>query len=163
MPIKTKKPAEPVKEELSRCYISKEKSAELNNDEGMGEGFWIKKLTPTTAEVRNLLMCGLGVGDIIVIKSYPEDDGVHHPNEFVRVEKRVCEIWGLRYTFPGIENVQGKFPDDIQKFINELREKGIKFEGMCKGMAALQRPLEMTVPDFKALLNSGPIQFDFSE
>jgi len=165
-PAKTVIPAKktPPKEEdkLSRCYISKPKSAKLNGDDGMGEGFWIQKLTPTTAEVRNILMCGLGVGDIIVIKSYP-DDGIHHPNEFVRVKKRVCEVCGLRYTFAGIEKFEGKFPDEIQKFINELRNKGIKFEGMCKGIAALQRPLEMSVPDFKALLSSGPIQFDFSE
>lgn len=145
-------------ENLARCYISKPKSAELVGDGGMGETFWINKLSDTTAEVRNNCLCGLCVGDIINIKTYDHDDGIHHPNEFVSVNKRKYKAFHLHYTFDGMDK-SDKFPKKINDFINKLREQDIRFEGMVKGMAAMSYPVDMDDDDFLHKINSGPMQF----
>lgn len=162
MPTKTKstEPAKsvPVQEQLGKCYISKLASAKLNGDDGMGESFWVSLLTENTAEVRNNCMCGLAVGDIIEFKSY-KDDGVHHPREFVKVVERKSQLYGLRYTFEGIEEVTNKMPKNVQDFLWKIEKKGCRFEGMVKGMAAVSRPNTMTEDEFFEFINSGPITF----
>lgn len=148
---------------LSRCHISAAQSKALTGDpDAMGEGFWIKKKSKTTAEVCNILMCGIGIGDIIVVKEYPENDGEHHPNEFVRLKKRVCNVCYLAYTFEGQEKTKetGKFPQNVQEFINSLIKHGIKFEGMVSGYAALQCPIDMEEHEFIARISVGPIKFE---
>lgn len=156
MTTKTVQPA--VKENLGKCYISKQASANLNGDDGMGESFWVNIISKNKAEVRNNCMCGLCVGDVIQFKSY-KDDGVHHPREFVKVIERKSQLYGLRYSFPGIEDVKSKFPDDVQQFIWKIEKKGCRFECMVKGIAAVSRPIEMSEEDFFAFINSGPMTF----
>ena len=154
--------AAPITEQLGKCYISREVSAKLNGDEGMGESFWVNVIGKNKAEVRNNCLCGLAVGDIIQFKSY-KDDGVHHPREFVKVIERKSHLYPLRYTFEGIEEVTNKIPDKIQDFIWKIEKKGCRFEGVVKGIASVSRPNEMDEKDFFEFINDGPITFSKME
>lgn len=154
-PKKTDKP----KEDLCKCYISGKVAAKIQRaEQGTGETFWINKLSDTTAEVRNNCLCGLCVGDIIEFKSY-EDDGEHHPRELVKVIERKSQLYGMSYTFEGIDQIDGKLPDNIQDFLWKIESRGCRFEGVVLGVAALSRPTTMNEEAFFELINSGPMTF----
>jgi len=163
---KTKKAAPP-QENFGKVYISAEQAGKLDGSgDGMGESFWVVLLDEkNTPEVRKHCVCGLCVGDVIEFKEYVEDDGIHHPREFVKVIKRVAEAFGLYYTFPGLKGKTSgdKFPEDCQKHLHMLNEHNIKFEGMVPGLASVSKPVEMSDEKFFALLNSGPMTFSTSK
>ena len=147
-------PAE--KEDLCKCYISRDVAGKIDGSgDGTGESFWINKLSPTRAEVRNNCLCGLCVRDIIeIVENGPNG----WKNEVVSVVERQSEPYTYKYDFPDMEN-SAKFPKECSEFISNLQNKGIRFEGMVKGLAMLSRPKTMTVNDFEENLKGGPITF----
>lgn len=154
---KTTKKADKPEENLCKCYVSSKTAGELDGSgNGCGESFWINKLSATRAEVRNNCLCGLCTGDIIEITE-------HGPsgwnNEVVKVIERKAELYGLQYTFEGIDQMKGKFPKDVQEFIWKIENKGCRVEGAVKGVATVSRPNTMTEEAFFKLLNSGPMTF----
>ncbi len=140
-----------------KCYISSKTAGEIDGSgKGSGESFWINKLSATRAEVQNNCLCGLCIGDIIEITE-------HGPsgwnNEVVKVIERKSELYGLQYTFDGIDQMESKFPKNIQEFIWKIESKGCQVEGVIKGIATVSRPKTMTEEAFFSLLNSGPMTF----
>jgi hypothetical protein len=147
--------------EMGKCYINSKMAGKLDGSgQGMGESFWVEVLTKNTAKVCNNCMCGLCIGDIIEFKAY-KNDGIHHPREFVKVKERVAEAVAVRFTFPGMDDIEhgGKFPEDAQKQLNELRNAGLKFECMVRGIGIFAKPTKMSDSKFESLLSGGPIQF----
>ena len=154
---KTTKKTDKPEENLCKCYISSKTADELDGSVlGMGESFWINKLSATRAEVRTNCLCGLCVGDIIEIT---ENGPSGWKNEVVKVVERKAELYGLRYTFDGIEKMERKFPQNVQEFIWKIEGKGCKFAGVVIGIATVSRPNTMTEKAFFELLNSGPMTF----
>lgn len=144
-------------ENLCKCYISSETAGKLDGSgEGSGESFWINKLSATRAEVRNNCLCGLCVGDIIEITEHGPSGW---KNEVVKIIERKAELYALKYTFRGIDEVEQKFPKDVQEFISKIENKGCRVEGVIKGIATVSRPNTMTEEAFFNLLNSGPMTF----
>lgn len=154
---KDPKEADKPQENLCKCYVSRDVAGKLDGSgNGTGESFWINKLSAKRAEVRNNCLCGLCVGDIIEIV---ENGPSGWKNEVVRLVERKAELYGLRYTFDGIEKMNRKFPKNIQEFIWKIKSKGCQFEGVVKGVATVSRPNTMTKEAFFNLLNSGPMTF----
>lgn len=153
---KDTKKADKPQENLCKCYVSSKTAGELDGSgQGSGESFWINKLSATRAEVRNNCFCGLCVGDIIeIIENGPNG----WKNEFVKLVERKAELYAYKYDFPGMDKTD-KFPKEVAEFIQSIKEKGIRFEGVFKGVAMLSRPKTMSLKDFRASLKGGPVTF----
>lgn len=165
----SKKPVQPPPEQFGKVYISSQMAGTLigcDPSEACGESFWVVILDKekNTAEVRNNCLCGLCVGDVIEFEEYLEDDGVHHPREFVKVIRRVAEAFRLYYTFPGLKGMTfgDKFPEDCQKHIWKIEKKKIRFEGSAPGLAIISKPVDMSDEELFSILNSGPMTFSTS-
>lgn len=144
---KDTKEADKPQENLCKCYIPP--------DKGGGESFWINKLSATRAEVRNNCLAGLCVGDIIeIIENGPSG----WKNEFVRIIEKQAEPYVYGYDFPGMDKT-AEFPKQVAEFFLSLEKKGIRIEGVIKGIAMISRPKSMSVKEFRENLNSGPVTF----
>lgn len=144
---KDTKEADKPQENLCKCYIPPNK--------GGGESFWINKLSATRAEVRNNCLAGLCVGDIIEIV---ENGPSGWKNEFVKVIEKQAKPYAYKYDFPGMDKAE-KAPKEVSDFFRSIEEKGIRIEGVVKGVAMLSRPKTMSLKDFRANLKGGPVTF----
>jgi hypothetical protein len=123
------------KKKYSRCFISSEQADELTNGESpIAEGFFITLKNDDIAIVQNILVCGLGVGDEIRVRSGSEELG-EHPNMFVDVVKRNCVVWYLKYSLIDYEQIPDKLPREASDFIRSLEQNNILFSSMMKGCA----------------------------
>lgn len=149
-----------INKKFSRCHISSEQVRTLTDGESaMGEGFWITLKNDDIGIVQNILLCGLGVGDEIRVRSGEEDAG-EHPNEFVEVVKRNCNVVYLSYTYEGFNKDSKKLPKKVIEFIDSLKEHGILFEHALHGIACVQYPIDMSDAEFERLIGSGPLEYE---
>jgi hypothetical protein len=143
----------------SRCHITAAQACDLSNDShALAEGFWITLINDDLAKVENILLCGLGVGDIIRVRSGDCDSG-EHTNEFVEIVQRKSNVVFMRYALHGYDTLPDKFPSDARAFIEILTHLNIKCEAMMPGMLAIQYPLIMSEDKFLDYINSGPFVF----
>lgn len=146
---------------LSRCHISAQQACDLSNEaDCLGEGFWITLVSDDLARVENILLCGLGVGDIIRVRS-GDIDKEEHPNEFVELVERKSNVVVMQFTLHGYDSLPDKFPSDARAFIEILKHLDIKCEAMMAGLMAIQYPLDMSEEKFLGYVNSGPFVFSF--
>jgi hypothetical protein len=143
-----------------RCFITAEQVNNLSDGEwAIPEAFYITLKNDDVAIVENILACGLGVGDVIRVRSGDED--LHeHPNMFVEVIERKSAVAYMRYELAGWDASSKKFPQDAKLFLKSLEKHRILFEGVMTGIGALQRPIDMSFEDFEQHINSGPFVFE---
>lgn len=143
---------------LDRCHISSECVSKLTDGEwAVGEGFWITLVNDDEAIVENILLCGLGVGDRIRIRS---GDTEEHRNEFVEVIERKSKVMYFQYRLEGYNTLPDKFPSRAIAFMKILEELHIRCEPMAKGFLAIQCPLDMEDEQLLQHINCGPFLFD---
>lgn len=154
--VKATKEADKPQENLCKCYVSRDVAGKLDGSgDGTGESFWINKLSATRAEVRNNCLCGLCVGDIIeIVENGPNG----WKNEVVKLVERKAELYAYKYDFPGMDKTE-KVPKEVNEFFHSIEKKGIRIEGVVKGVAMLSRPKTMSIKDFRANLKGGPVTF----
>lgn len=144
---------------LGRCGIDEKQVRELNDDpSAIGEGFYITLLSDDLARVENILLCGLGVGDIIRVRS-GDAEKHEHPNMFVSVVERKCKVVFVPYSLVDHDTLPEQFPTDAIAFMQILEHLHIKCEPVTKGWMAIQYPIAMRADEFLRHINCGPFKF----
>lgn len=110
-----------------------------------GESVWAARLSPTTAEIRNLPL-----DERVNYKDIVEID---EERRFIRVIERQCEQAGITYEYD-----PATMPEEWPKMNKYLYENGIGIEGMVIGHAMIDFKKGTSHDDISKILDGAPLK-----